>query len=148
MAIDVQASLVWQRMAILVQLAALAVKDRPVILVEKYRTEAQNLQKAFEDTEKAIAALQPARSLDLSSCESAIDAIVMLLTSELRPMTRRDIIARVIAGGLWGGKEGTGLRVKKSLTMHLKEDADSKMYGKIKEIQGLVGLFDWDPDLF
>jgi hypothetical protein len=100
--------------------------------------------KSFEDTERAIGAVRPSRSPDLSSCESAIEAIVMLLEQEQRPMSRREIIARVVEGGLWGGKPGTGLRVQKSLAMHLKENTGTPMHGKIKEIDGLVGLYDWE----
>ena len=145
MAIDVQAALVKQRMDILEQLADLAVKDRPPHAIEMYRSEGKSLLKALEDTERAISALGSTQAMQLTSCESAIDAIEMLLESAKRPMTRREIIERVVEGGLWAGKNGTGLRVQKSLTVHLK---DSRMSGRIKEVNGLVGLFDWGAHRF
>jgi hypothetical protein len=145
MAIDLHAALVRQRINILVALCALAAKDRPASQVEMYRADAQELMKRFEDLEKAIGAVRPSQSLDLSSCESAIEAIVLLLEREQRLMPRREIITKVAEGGLWGGKPGTELRVQKSLAMHLKENTGTKMHGKIKEVDGLVGLFDWDP---
>jgi hypothetical protein len=135
-------------MEILAQLAGLAVMERAPNLVDRYRAESHNLLKAFDDTERAIAALRPAKLVDLASCESAIHAIELLLKAADHPLPRQDVIARVIDGGLWGGKAGTGLRVRKSLTMHLKDEPSSRMYGRIKEIRGLVGLFEWSDDRF
>lgn len=148
MAIDVKAALVRQRMEILGQLVALSVKDRLPGIAEKYRTEGESLIKSLLDTEKAIESLQSPKALDLAGCESAIDAIEMLLKSIDRPLLPADVIKRSIEGGLWGGKAGTGLRVQKSLTMHLKPDAGPKLAGRIKEVNGLIGLAQWDDSRF
>ena len=148
MAIDVKATLVRQRTDILEQLVALAVKDRSPGVVEKFRIEGDSLIKSLLDTEKAIDALQSPKALDLAGCESAIDAIELLLRSIDRPISAADVIRRAIEGGLWGGKPGTGLRVQKSLTMHLKPDAGPKLAGRIKEVNGLVGLSQWDSARF
>jgi hypothetical protein len=78
--------------------------------------------------------------------KTAIDAIVAYLQEIQHPSTVDRIIEALKVGKFRGGERGIELFVHKSIRNFLTGTGQSTK--KIKEVNGLIGLFEWSDDMF
>jgi hypothetical protein len=153
MNINIKEGVVRQRAEILQGFVALAIRDRSPDAAKDFRAEAEHLLEQLDEADKTIAFLAPKATSPYASCEKAIEAIMAYLKNLGRPAAEQKIIDGLIEAGWLGGKPGIGLRIHKSIDTHLKVSRGENrnpgdMVGKIRDRNGLIGLFQWTDEMF
>jgi hypothetical protein len=150
---DVDEVLARTREEILKGLISLAAADRPPETAFSYRTRAQHLIEELAKVDRLIAEVAPKQTFPYAKCEFAIDAVIGFLKDHGRPATDKEIIQGALAGGFKGMKPGAELRLRKSIDAHIKASKGKTqnpgpMGQKIKQVDGLIGLHEWDDSRF
>jgi len=153
MTFDFKESTVRLRLQILQGLVDLAASDRRPEASKDYRTRAEQLLVELGKADQTIGMLTPRPTFPYAGCESAIDAVIEYLKDSGRAQTEAQIRRGALEGGFRGAKEGTELRLHKTIDAHLKAwrggiKNPGEMGRKIKEIDGLIGLYEWDSSRF
>lgn len=147
------------------------IEDTIVQAEEALRAQLDKAKLFVQEGEEMLARLRQIRTGDASTLQKralenlpyigqqVIDAVLHYLDEKKEPQPREDLIAAVLARGVFVGKGGGRLRgepesqVRKSLTYHLMErQQKQKAYGarvkavepKLKELpDGRIGRADW-----
>ena len=147
MKIDIKSFLTKQRTDILKQMVEVATKDRKPAAAESIRLEMEHLITQLDLAEKAIVSINPpVDGKKYGNCIQAIEAILLYLEEIDQPATEEEIAKAVLAGGFRANAPGAAMNVNRSFRNFLTGTGASKQ--RIKERNGLIGLFDWDDSRF
>jgi hypothetical protein len=123
-------------------------KDILALIPKEKRYEAQVLIDQFWQSNLAIAAMTPSADTRYASCPHVIDAIKLYLRDVDRPAPRTEIMSEVVKRGFRPGDnaDSTAGNVNRAIYSYQKGRASHKK--EIKEINGLVGLYECPESRF
>ena len=111
------------------------------------KAEAEKLVSELEQMDKLLQQSRPQGDvLRFARYMRPIEAVVAYLEERKRPADENAIIEAVLAGGFRGGGREQALNVHKGIFIFLT--GTGKKLNKIKEVNGLIGLYDWPDDMF
>lgn len=154
---DWKEMIVRQREGILQGIVALverAAEDTSLDAVKNYRAKAESEIRNLREADKTIAYLTPPpKSLYIKS-ESAIDAVLAFLSYIRHPVPAQQIADDASKEGGWlDGGEKVAHRIKQSIAQYVNATNGTNpkagsMAGKIKEVNGRIGLYEWPNEMF
>jgi hypothetical protein len=147
MALDMKSFLTNEMNERFSQLINLAAEDRSPALEAKFRFRAKQLVDDIREAVDGLENLSPVKAdPKIAAAPRAIHAIVAFLGDSGVPLSAEEIIDKVSARGFGGGGKPAQERIRAGLDNHLTGSGARK--GKIKKINGLIGLGEWDEKLF
>jgi len=147
MSSELENVLLQHRSRLLSRLIELAISYMSASTAPAFRVEADRIVKEITAADRALTSASDSE-LDLryAACDRAIDAVLMYL-DEVKTPAKLDLIVRsVIEGGYKRGKERLRDVIVKSIQNHLTGTGSKSL--AIKEINGLIGRYDWPDSSF
>lgn len=146
MASDTKGLLVKQRTALLNKLVSLASTGRPEHEAAIYRKEAGGILKEFLLTDRALSSIALVKTEEFAEEQRPIEAVLAFLDKHGAPASKQEIIDGVVVGGYRSGDPQVRIVLLKSINIHLTGTGKNRKL--IREVNGLVGRWDWNDSLF